>query len=211
MTESYAVVFRDGSAQAAGVLEIAEGRLRLSGRGRSGVLELEIPFTDLSEVHTAHRRSERLNGYATVVLERSSMPAVQVAPLGVALVPEIANLLASLTQRTEDDRLAVRIPLRNGCLGRARSLLAEGPPFDPASLGLSEHEVYLAEGEAIFLFRGTDVRARLGKAMRQPAVWRAGLAWERCFAGPPGIVETARLQLRGPPDFHWSAPRRTPE
>jgi hypothetical protein len=208
MDERFAVIFRDGDAEAAaGVLVVEQDRLRLSGRGSDGTVELEIPFTDLSEVRISRHPDERLKDYPTVLLERTATPTVQVAPLGVALVREIASLLASLTQRSAgDDVIAVLAPLKQGCLGRARTLLAKGPPLDPASLGLSGHEVYLDESEAVFVFRGTDVRARVGQAMRHPAVWRAGLAWQACFAGPPHLVQPAELSLQAAPDYRWTAP-----
>jgi hypothetical protein len=205
MHERFAVVFREGSAEAAGALEVEHDLLLLSGRGKGGSLELEIPFSDLSEVRVARRPSERLNGYATIVLERSSMRVVQVAPLGAGMLPEIASLLTSLTQRGESDILSVRVPLKPGCLERARKLLAKGPPVDPASLRLSAHEVYLGEGEAVFVFRGNNVRARVNQAIRHPAFWRAGLAWQRCFAAPPQIVEPEQLRLDVDPAYRWVA------
>jgi hypothetical protein len=195
MQERFAVAFRDGSAGAAGALQIEQDRLLLRGRGEDGSLELEIPYSDLAEIRVGRRRSERLNGYATLVLERIALPPVQVAPLGVALLHEIADLLSSLSNRAGGDLLIVSVPLKPGCLARARELLAKGPPLDPASLGLSTHEVYLREGEAIFVFRGNRVREQVGKAMSHPAIWRAGLAWHRCFSAPPRIVERAEVSL----------------
>jgi hypothetical protein len=122
-------------------------------------------------------------------------------------VPEIVRLLSSLTNR-DGDTLAVRVTLKKGCLGRARALLAKGPPLDPASLGLSGHDVYLHEGEAVFLFRGSDVRVRISKALAHPAIWRAGLAWQRCFAAAPQIVDAADVWLDPTPAYTWSAPER---
>jgi hypothetical protein len=205
MQERFAVIFRAGTARAAGRLDVERDRLLLQGRSAAGELALEIPFADLREVRVAHRPGERLNGYRTIVLERNTGPAVQVAPLGVAFVPEIVSLLSSLTQR-DGDVLAVRVALREGCLGRARALLAKGPPLDPASLGLSSHAVYLREGEAVFVFRGKDVRGQVGKAMGHPAVWRAGLAWQRCFAAAPQIVDIADVWLEPAPEYVWVAP-----
>ncbi len=205
MQERFAVVFRAGGVEAAGSLEIEQDRLLLRGRAASGNLDLEISSSDVLEVRVGSRPSERLNGHRTLVLERANMPPVQVAPLGVALLPEIADLLASLTGG-RGGVLAVSVPLKPGCVRRARELLAEGPPIDPASLGLQEHEVYLDEEAAVFVFSGKSVRARVGKAIRHPAVWRAGLAWQRCFAGPPAIVETAQLRLSGTPVYRWAAP-----
>ena len=130
---------------------------------------------------------------------------MQVAPLGLALLTEIADLLVSLTGSSSGDLLAVRVPLKRGCLARARELLAKGPPREPAELGLSAHEVYLSETEAVFVFRGADVRAKVGKAVRHPAVWRAGLAWQRCFAAPPEVVDDPALHnLDADPAYRWT-------
>ena len=205
MHERFAVVFRNGSAEAAGALEVEPDRLLLHGGANDARLELEIPFSDLSEVRIGRRSSERLNGYATLILERTTLPPVQVAPLGMGLLSEIADLLVSLTNRATGDVLTVRVPLKHGCLGRARKLLAKGPPLDPASLGLSSHEVYLRDGEAVFVFRGSNVSAQVSKAIRHPAIWRAGLAWQRCFAAAPQIVEPADVSLDDPA-YRWSPP-----
>jgi hypothetical protein len=207
MQERFAVVFQEGTARATGRLDVEPDRLLLEGVSACGELTVEIPCADLRAVRVGESPSERLNGYRTLVLERKSGPAIQVAPLGVAFVPEIVSLLSSLTNR-EGDTLAVRVALKDGCLGRARELLAKGPPLDPASLGLSGHEVYLHEGEAVFLFRGDDVRARFSKALAHPAIWRAGLAWQRCFAAAPQIVDAADVWLDAAPAYAWSAPDR---
>jgi hypothetical protein len=63
--------------------------------------------------------------------------------------------------------------------------------------------VYLGETEAVFVFRGRDVRARISKAIRHPAIWRAGIAWQRCFAAPPQIVELAEVSLDCNPAYRW--------
>lgn len=210
---NYAVVFLAGIAEktAAGVLQFEQDRLRLRGRGSDGAHELEIPFADLSEVRIERGANERLKGYPTIVLERTTAHAVKVAPLGSLFLHEIADLLASVAQPNGGSEvLAVLVPLKSGCLGRARTLLAEGPPLDPGALGLSGHEVYLDENEALFVFRGVDVRARIDRAMRHPAVWRAGLAWQGCFAGPPHIIDPAEHTVEGPAAYRWNNARVTP-
>lgn len=206
MQERYAVAFRAGSAAATGRLDVEPDRLLLHGVAGPDVLELEIPFAELAEIRVGRRPEERLNGYRTLVLERTNGPAVRVAPLGLAMLPEIADLLHSLTRPTEESVLAVSVQLKAGCLDRARNLLAKGPPLDPALLGLSQHEVYLSENEAIFVFHGSNVRARVNRAIRHPAVWRAGLAWQRCFAAPPQIMELADVSFDSDPAYRWIAP-----
>jgi hypothetical protein len=204
MQERFAVVFREGAAQATGRLDVEPDRLLLQGVSARGELTVEVPWSELREVRAVQSPRERLNGHRTLVLERSRGPVIQVAPLGIAFVPEIVSLLNSLANR-DGDALAVRVALKEDCLGRARELLAEGPPLDPASLGLSGHEVYLREGEAVFVFRGRDVRARITKALGHPAVWRAGLAWQRCFAAAPQIVDAADVWVDPEPAYVWSA------
>jgi len=210
MHERYAVTFRSGSAAATGRLDIEQDRLVLQGVAGPDVVELAIPFADLVEIRVGRRPEERLNGYRTILLERTNGPAVRVAPLGLAMLPEIADLLQSLTRPTDEGVLAVSVRLKAGCLGRARELLAKGPPLDPALLGLSHHEVYLRDDEAVFVFHGTGVRARVSQAIRHPAVWRAGLAWQRCFAAAPQIVDVAALTLDTAPAYSWAAPDREP-
>jgi hypothetical protein len=36
--------------------------------------------------------------------------------------------------------------------------------------------------------------------------WKAGLAWQRCFAGAPKIVDLDSLSLHSEPAYHWLAP-----
>jgi hypothetical protein len=137
------------------------------------------------------------------------MPALQVAPLGAGLLHEIADLLLALTaeRRAGGEVLAVVVPLKPDCLVRAAKLLQAGPPLDPAALGLTSHQVYLRESEAVFVFRGPNVTAGVGKAMRSPAMWRAGLAWQDCIAGRPSIHRsTEMLSSEATPDYSWPAP-----
>lgn len=210
MQQRFAVVFREDRTQATGRLDVEQDRLLLQGVSARGESTLEIPYSELREVRVARSPQERLNGHRTLVLERNRGLAVQVAPLGVAFVPEIVSLLSSLTNR-EADTLAVQVALKEGCLERARELLAKGPPLDPGSLGLSGHEVYLREGEAVFVFRGHDLRAKISKAVAHPAVWRAGLAWQRCFAAAPQIVDAADVWLDPAPAYTWGTPgQQTP-
>jgi hypothetical protein len=204
MQERYAVTFQTDGKHATGRLEIGQDRLLLSGHGRDGDLELEIPFSDLVEVRVGRRPDERLNGYRTFLLERATGASVRVAPLGMALLPEITDLLVSLTGRGSGNVLAVWVPLKPGCLARARELLGKGPPLDPASLGLSGHEVYLNTSEAVFVFRGANVRAQVRSAVRRPALWRAGVAWQRCFAAPPQIIDGLdHVNLDADPAYRW--------
>ena len=50
------------------------------------------------------------------------------------------------------DVLAVVLPLVEGKREQVRALLAHGPPFDPESVGLLRHQVFLGDDEAVFVF-----------------------------------------------------------
>ena len=87
-------------------------------------------------------------------------------------------------------------------------------PYLPAELSdealavIVTEEVSRAEQEGLTGGRAMGsvikaVRARVGQATRHPAVWRAGLAWQRCFAAAPQIVDIADLSLDADPTYRW--------
>jgi hypothetical protein len=57
--------------------------------------------------------------------------------------------------------VAVIVPLKVGHDDRAKEPVAQGPPFDPAALGLERHEVFVTAREAVFVFAGPHVREKL--------------------------------------------------
>ncbi len=208
MHERYAVLFSEqGGAVVAGALEVREDRLLLVGAAGGGRLGVSVPMADIAEVRIGRLPADRLNGSVTLVFERRQGPALRVAPLGAGLLHEIADLVTGLAgEGRVGDELAVVVPLKPSCLARARTLLEAGPPLDPAALGLTNHQVYLREGEAVFVFRGRNVSSRVAKAMRSPALWRAGLAWQECIAGRPSIHTSTDLLPSGAiPVYSWPA------
>jgi hypothetical protein len=207
----YGAVFREGTnAPTAGGLVVGADRLLLVGRGSDGRVEVSIPYAELREVRIGRSRDECLNGHPTLVLARRTAPPVQVGPLGAGLLHELADLLTALTTQHADneEQVVVIVPLKAGCDDRARELLAQGPPFDPASLGLTRHEVFVGDREAVFIFAGLHVREKIGQATRDPTLWRAGLAWRACIAGRPRISESREMPpaaVDAPPVYTWAA------
>jgi hypothetical protein len=112
----YAVEFREGAgASTAGPLLIEEETILLQGRRAGARVELRIPPAELAQVRIGRGHGERLHGYSTVVLERHSGPPVLVAPFGIALLHEIADLLASLSGSRHgqgEETLQLLVPLR---------------------------------------------------------------------------------------------------
>jgi hypothetical protein len=210
--QRYAVVFREGDRLVvAGCLEVAEDRLRLAGGAGERARTLDVALTDIAEVRVGRRPSDRINGHRTLVLERIQLPPIEVAPLESGLLHELADLLGLLTSDAPGtgQTLAVVVPLKPGCLEEARRLLGREPPLDPSALGLTGHHVYLRDSEAVFVFEGPDVEGRVGRAMRNPALWRAGIAWQGCIAGRPHVDKHPQLPAAAEtPVYTWTASGR---
>jgi len=183
----YPVVFRtEEDGQVAGALVITDHDIVLSGRGRGkGSIERTIPCADIERARIGHEPGERLNGHATVVLDRRGGTPVLIAPYGVQLLHEIHELLAALGSHRSPAaaRVDLVVPLKPGSRERARELVADGPPFELS--GFAEHQVYLGADDVVFSFAGPEVERAVQQAMTRPEVWRAGIAWRRCIAGRP--------------------------
>ena len=188
----YAVFFRAGtSGPTAGALVVDDQRFMLIGGNNDNPIELSVPYSELRDVRIGRSNEERLNGRPALMLVRDDGPVVQVAPFGFGLLHELAELLATLTRQQSDERneqVAIVVPLKTQCVERAKELVAKGPPFDPAALGLDRHQIFVNEREALFIFSGPNVRAKLQQATRNPSLWLAGLAWRACIAGPPRLT-----------------------
>jgi hypothetical protein len=94
------------------------------------------------------------------------------------------------TTYAASERLALVVPLKPGTKPKAESLLAEGPPFDPAGLGLESHEVFLTDHEAVFVFEGVPA-VLLNRSAENETIWDAAAAWEPLFEGPIRFAERA--------------------
>lgn len=203
----YAAAFRAGfQAPATGALTIEDSYLLLEGRSEQGRVEFNIPFSEINEVRIGRLPEERLNGNAALLLSQRNGELVRVQPMGFGLLSELADLLSELAREHADphEQIAVVLPLRKSRLSRARELVAQGPPFNPAVLGLRKHEVFLTDAEAVFVFEGPNVRRMLERLTRDPTLWQAGLAWRSCVRGRPRLLaETYRADT--PPAYSWTA------
>jgi hypothetical protein len=105
--------------------------------------------------------------------------------------------------------VAVIVPLKKGRLARAKELVAQGPPFDPGALGLTRHQVFLSADEAIFVFAGPHVRAKLERMTRDPTLWRVGHAWRGCIGGRPRLATATEIvpESGDRPVYSWIANR----
>jgi hypothetical protein len=203
----YAASFCAGfQAPVSGALTIEDSYLLLEGHSLQGHVEFHIPFSEISEVSIGRLPEERLNGHAALLLSRRDGELVRVKPKAFGFLYELADLLSGLAREHADrhEQVAVALPLRKGRLSQARELIAQGPPFDPAVLGLRRHEVFLTDEEAVFVFEGPNVRRMLERLTRDPTLWQAGLAWRTCVGGRPRLLAEA-YRVESPPAYSWKA------
>ena len=90
----------------------------------------------------------------------------------------------------EAERVVVVAPLREGAREVARMLLEDGPPFDPAAVGLTAHRVLLTEREVIFVFEGEDAISVVEELVGHAEVWQAATAWREWLADKPRLAES---------------------
>jgi hypothetical protein len=94
------------------------------------------------------------------------------------------------------ERLVVTLKLRKGTQERAAKLIAAGPPFDPAELGLTRHAVYLGNDLAIFAFEGEDVEERVRVVIDDPVRSASFTSWVPLLAGRPALAHEV---------YYWEA------
>ena len=92
------------------------------------------------------------------------------------------------------ERIAVIARLREGAAERAAELLAQGPPFDPANVGLSRHAAYLSAREVVFVFEGPEVEwivDDLATTGFQAPIAAALDAWRELVEEPARLARSA--------------------
>jgi hypothetical protein len=88
------------------------------------------------------------------------------------------------------EQIAVIASLREGMHERAKALLADGAPFDPATEGFTRHAVYLSSHEVVFVFEAHEVEWIVDDVVSEPFRWsvaEAFDAWRPLVDGEPRI------------------------
>lgn len=189
----YAVVWSDdGAPVRAGRLVVSDSGLELHGSGNSGRPATLLVDASVLASARAARNGERLNSCPTIVLERRDGTVVRIGALEFAIVGELLDRVGALPEGAPASQLAlVTVPLRNGSAARARELVAHGPPFDPAAVGLTRHEVFVSNDQALFLLEGPHIEATVERLLHDFAVWRRAVTWRSCLAGRPTLARPA--------------------
>jgi hypothetical protein len=190
--DSYAVVWGEPDGLASGGLTFVPEGIRLDGKRLLGgsLASLSIARDELRSVRIGRAQHERIGGRPALIVELADGRAVPISASGPGILSELADLLGALrSQRAEKTgQVVVIVPLRRGSIQQARLLIAEGPPFDPESVGLKRHHVFVTEREAVFVFDTPDVSHAVAR-LADPAVWNAAEAWRDCLDGEPRVAE----------------------
>jgi hypothetical protein len=191
MGVTYAVSWEepDGSPRS-GRLELGTDALLLEGRNGGAAVTRAFPYKNMSGLRVARAAHERLGDRPTLIVDLVGGRSLRIA--GVAqpgIVSELASRLSALRHdRRLSERLALVVPLKPGSRPKAESLLAKGPPFDPAGLGLESHEVFLTDDEVVFVFEGVP-GVLLTRSAENETIWDAAEAWEPLVEGSIRFAE----------------------
>jgi hypothetical protein len=201
MHTTYGVVWKEGAKPLArGRLELLPRFVRLDGMAGSEPASREIAYDNLSEIRIGRSPEDRIDGHPTLVLASRVGDTFSIASVAQAgVIAEIAERLAALQLGSEGRRrLTIVLPLVEGAREAVRTLLADGPPFDPEALGLDRHEVFLTATEAVFVFESELGASTLEPLLQEPDLWKSAAAWHEYLAGPPRIAEDVYSWTRPP-------------
>jgi hypothetical protein len=198
MGASYAVTWRHGEGQTrSGRLELTRAGITLEGGNGGGATTELVPYGKLQSVHVGRTNADRISGRQTLVVEQRSGEPIRIAAVvQPGIISEIAEHLSSvLGEEPVMSRAVVVLPLREGASERAAELLRGGPPFDPGTVGLERHHVFLTEEEAVFVFEA-DTPDAAQRLIGEGSFWSAASAWKELVAGPPRLAEDAYSWVR---------------
>lgn len=106
-------------------------------------------------------------------------------------ISELAEGIAALPRTGRPTSVAVLVPFVEGRDDVVRAFLAEGPPFDPAEIGIESHTVFLTEREAIFVFDAPGGVQELERILTEPDFWDMVASWQRSASGKPRLAVEA--------------------
>jgi hypothetical protein len=194
MRTSYGVIWQNGGMLNAGKLELAPDAVHLEGTSPEGTVAYELPYRDLVGAHIARSGAERLENRPTLVLEQLDGAELKVASVAQSgIVAELAERIGAIKLGAVAGarRVVIVVPIKPEHTAAVQELVQEGPPFDPELMALDRHEVYVTEGEAVFVFEGADSGHVVERIVAQPGLWRGALAWQSYIAGPPRVAQPA--------------------
>ncbi len=106
-------------------------------------------------------------------------------------ISQLADRLAAFHRHDGPASIAVVVPLADGRCDIVREFLEEGPPFDPAKIGLDRHQVFVTDREAIFVFETEKGARTLERLLAEPELWDVVSTWEHCASEEPRLATAA--------------------
>lgn len=199
---SYSVCWaRLGDPPAIGKVVPSGATLELSGTVGGRTVSDSVSPIQIASARIERTGPKRLRDQPTIVLELHGQPPILILPLSPGALHQLTNLLAELASLEQQHEVAVVLPLKPDTLASAQERLALGPPFDPASVRLLHHTVFLSPAEAVFVFSGDHAAQIVLEITLNPSNWAATNCWADLLAGP------ARLAL---PSYSWTATQAAP-
>lgn len=197
-TISYAVTWCEPDrTPLSGRLELRTHAIHFEGAANGRPVMKEVPYAEVEGVHIGRESNDRIGGRPALVVERTAAPEVRVASIiAPGILSELAEQIAGRHLRGAARTLAVLVRLRDGSHDAVRELLATGPPFDPRTVGLTRHQVFLTETDVVFLFEVVGP-GTIEELLRQAGVWASAEGWLQHVASPPRIAERV---------YDWSSP-----
>jgi hypothetical protein len=197
---SYAAIWAEAEeAPCSGCVALAGEGLTLTGSVLPVGETRLVRYADVLGVEIVRDPSQRLNSYPTLRIERRDGSPLRVSTIGLGVLGELNQLLATAIANEQPQLIGIVVPLRKRAFADAAELIEKGPPFDLAAIGIERHEVLLSEREAIFLFEGKQIDEAVQQLVRDTHVWQAASAWARVISGPPRLAEQR---------FGWHSGRR---
>jgi hypothetical protein len=189
---SYAVVWGESDGLSSGGLTFVPEGIRLEGTRLLGgsLASLLIAREELRSVRIGRAQHERIGGRPALIVELADGRTVPISAPGPGILAELADLLGALQAQRADEtgQVVVIVPLRKGSFEKVRNLIGRGPPFDPESVGLKRHHVFVTEREAVFVFDTADVSHAVSR-LADPVLWTAAEDWSGCLDGDPRVAE----------------------
>lgn len=99
------------------------------------------------------------------------------------------------------ERYIIAARLKPGKAAEAEEMLAMGPPFDPAEVGLSGHAAYVSSDVVCLLFEGETARTTALQLAREHLVDVS--RWQGVVTGLPASVAEVPPEARCV--YQWSA------
>jgi len=150
---------------------LADDGLTLTGSALLAGEARLLRYADVLGVEIVRDPSLRLNGYPTLRIERRGAPPLRVSTIGLGVLGELNELLATAIASGQPRLVGIVVPLRKRALAEAAALIEQGPPFDLEAIGVARP-------------RRAALRARGDLPVRGDAVGRddaaAGAATRRC-------------------------------